>query len=213
VPFGEPPDDLPGKPVYTTLPAGTPLHRIHASRFAPTEFKSKPVTNPFRAGRFDSATGDFSYLYAARSIAGAAAEALLRDVPQVEVGQPRLLPVAYVDGKRLSEIRVQRDLLLVDLTGPGAHAFSQDAWLTKCDGVYYPYTQHWAKKIREWCPNAAGLLWRSRIDDNELVLVIFGDRVTGDALVKWGRSANLMLGRGRGLLGPVLAKYNAELSL
>ncbi len=209
--YREPPEDLPGKPIYVTVPTNTSLFRIHASRFAATQFNPNPVTNPFRAGRFDSAAGDYSYLYAAQNIAGAAAEALLRDVPEAEVGQPRLLPTAYVKGKRLSEIRVRREVRLVDLTGPGAHSFSQDSWLTKCDGVYYPYTQHWAKKIREWCPDAAGLLWRSRIDDNELVLVIFGDRVTGDTLVKRGASTNLMLGRGRALLEPVLAKYNVEL--
>lgn len=88
------------------------------------------------------AVGDFSYLYAAQTIAGAVAEVLLRDIPEAENGQPRLVPLAQVRGKRLSEIRVQRPLQLVDLTGPGAHSFSQDSWLTKCDGVYYPYTQH-----------------------------------------------------------------------
>lgn len=209
--FSEPPDHLPGVPIYQTIPIGAVLYRVHSSAFAPTQFNPKPATNPFRTGRFDSAAGDYTYLYAALSIAGAAAEALLRDVAEADLGQPRLVPLAYVNGKRLSEIRVQRDMQLVDLTGPGAHAFSQDSWLTKCDGVHYPYTQHWATRIREWCPRAAGFLWRSRLDDNELVVVIFGDRVTGDTLIKQGRSANLMLGRGRSLLGPVLARYNAEL--
>ncbi|WP_436692391.1 RES family NAD+ phosphorylase [Geodermatophilus sp. CPCC 205506] len=212
VPYREPPSDLPGNPTYVTIPAGESLFRIHLNAFAPTQFNPNPVSNPFRAGRFDSTAGDFSYLYAAQTIAGAVAEVLLRDIPESEIGQPRLVPLAQVRGRRLSEIRVQRPLRLVDLTGPGAHAFSQDSWLTKCDGVYYPYTQHWAKRIREWCPDAVGLLWRSRIDDNETVLVLFGDRVTADALIKWGGATNLALGRGRKLLDPVLAKYNAELS-
>lgn len=156
VPFREPPDDLPGQAKYQVHAAGSTLYRIHSASYSPTEFKDQAADNPFRGGRFDSPAGDYRYMYAARQLGGAVAETLLRDVPLTDVGEPRVIALAALKGRRISRIRLIRPLRFVDLSGSGAHAFGQDTWLTKCDASGYPFTRHWAVKIRQWCPEAAG---------------------------------------------------------
>jgi len=211
LPLYPPPDDPPGDPQYVSLDAGTVVYRIHSASFAATEFNPTAASDPFGGGRFDSSDGSYSYMYAGTSLAGAAAETLLRDMPESDWGTSRVLPYASLPRRQASELQVRRTVRLVNLSGPGALALGQDSWLTSCDSVYYPHTRHWAQRIREWCPRAAGFIWRSRIDNDEFSIVVFGDRVTGDTLTKIGRSANLVSSRGQALLASALAKYSISL--
>lgn len=212
-PYREPTDAPPGQPLYVSVPAGTTLYRIHSSSFGPTDFNPTVSKNPFGGGRFDSAEGDYSWLYAGHTVLAAVAETLLRDVPLADFGRPRSIPLAQVRGKRLSVVEVKRDLEFVNLSGKGAIALGQDSWLTTCDSRNYGETRHWARKIREWCPDAAGFRWRSRVDNDEFSYVVFGDRITADGLVKSGRPLNLTSARGAMQLRSALAAYGMTVSV
>lgn len=195
-------------PLTTTLPAGTALHRIHSSGFPPASF-NPTVLEPPRGGRFDSPDGSWPHLYAGLDVAAAVAEALLRHVP-APVDHPRLLPRVRLRDLRLSALVVTTDLELVQLHGPGLACVGQDSWLTACDGSRFGVTRRWATALRAWSPSSAGLTWRARPDNDRRSLVLFGDRVPGDAL-RVGMSLDVATGPGFRAVRDALRPYRVTL--
>lgn len=54
--------------------------------------------------------------------------------------------------------------------------FSQDTWLTTCDPPQYPQTREWGHWLRNQVTDAAGVVWLSKRDPPNPVMVLFGDR-------------------------------------
>ncbi|MEV7780945.1 RES family NAD+ phosphorylase [Kitasatospora sp. NPDC088351] len=182
-----PPRELPGAPARLTLPAGTPLFRLHSARRAATAFNPAPADCLYGGGRFDATRCDrYGYLYAGLTAESAVCESLLRSVPFDPAGTPRLVPRAAVRGRRLSFLRLAADLEVLSLlTGRDLASVGQDSWLVQAEAAEYPFTRHWGHWIREHCdPWAQAFVWPSKREPGDRVVVLFGDRCPADALVR-----------------------------
>jgi hypothetical protein len=204
----EPPDVPPRLPATYELPAKSLLYRLYRHKYGALAFNPTTQANPYRGGRFDSADGSYSYLYAASSIRAAVAETLLRHA-SVGSTKGRILPESAVRDLAVVRIRTTRVLSLVDLTGAHLHNIGQhDGWLTSCESHYYPQTRHWAVALRGWSESAVGFRWRPRHDNNEFAFVLFGDRTPADSLIsEWSRRS--ISRSGREALEDALAAYGA----
>lgn len=161
------------------------MWRIHKGSRQPAEFnwtgaeakRAEPERNG-REGRFDCQRGEYGYLYAGETQAATIAEAFLR-------GSAVANPAARFELRRtyrpyvLSRLVVGQDLALADLRGAEALGrIGQDAWLTSSDEVDYPIAQEWATAIRRWAPDAHGMIWRAKRDNDHFAVVLFEDRGT-----------------------------------
>jgi hypothetical protein len=132
---------------------------------------------PIDGGRFDSLDGTYAYWYGALSEVGAFAESFARQLDYTKDGD-RPLPFAVVAGRSISVVRAARQLHLVVAYGAGAEQLGQDIWLTTADEADYPMTRLWASAVRVWEPSADGMVWKSRRDPGEDVIVLWGDLAT-----------------------------------
>ena len=171
------------RPHWEVLPAGTQLWRMHSSRFAAEEFKPfDPGTGP--NGRFNGTPEDpYPCLYAATDPETALAETLLRSVPFDPKTGKRLVLWASVRDKSLSVVRTKCELKLVSLlTGRALAAVCQDNRLLENEGAkHYESTRNWAREIRTQAPDAMGMIWDSKRNPSQRVLVLFGDRLPDHA--------------------------------
>lgn len=177
MPNALPPRTPAGAPVLKTLAAGSILFRIHQKSHAAGGFNPKLAHQYYGGGRFDATVDDeYPYIYAGESTGVAISETFLRDLP-VDSSGPRILLKSGVRKRRISAVRVQADLPVLQLvTGIELGQVSQDPWLTTCDPRDYAQTRHWGHIIREWAPGAAGFAWRSRREPALCSYVLFGDR-------------------------------------
>jgi hypothetical protein len=187
VPTPAPPTPFPPITPYP-LQAGTRLHRIHASAFAPNAF-NPGLGRPSRFAPLRSAAGTvIPTAYFATTLDCAAHETVFHEVPhdaavktvpydelrdrdhaELDVTSPlTLCPLFQPDLARLGVARVE----LID-TRPGAYA----------------ETARWAATIHAADPMVQGLVWTSRRCDPDLALVLFGDRVAPGTLAVRGRAA------------------------
>jgi hypothetical protein len=172
----EPPaHGITGTPVIEILSAGQRLWRIHRAADDPCAFPARVYGI---GGRFDSPTPGVTQLYLGDSPQACVAETILRDMPLSDSG-PRLVPRVGVAARAITEVTLERELRLVSLHGPHASAIGQGAWLTKSTPADYPLTRAWADAIRAAVPDAHGLLWRCRFDEDRLAIVLYSDRAPG----------------------------------
>jgi len=172
-----PPLAYTGAPALTVLPARTVLFRVHRAALPADAFNDKPRHRYYGGGRFDATDDDhYPYLYAGESIEVAVAETLLRDLPLSHTGI-RQLPLAAIQGRRISAVITTTDLTMVSLrTAVDLAAVCQDSWLTTCDPCCYAQSRHWAHWIRARAPAAAGFTWMSRREPTQQAFILFGDR-------------------------------------
>ncbi len=201
-----PPERPPNEPVVSVIPAGTTLYRVHSASFGPVDFNPTDPDAPEAGGggRFDSLAGKPPFLYAARSAGTSIAEALLRDVPFDDRGM-RELPRVALERRCLSEVLVVEDLEVVAAHGEGLSRLGQDTWLTRCDAAEYAQCRAWGAAIMGWFPQAAGLEWRPRHDDDGLAVCLYETRA-GHAL-EAGRTLELWRGEGLALARAALLRF------
>jgi hypothetical protein len=168
-----------------TLPTGTLLSRVHQARFAADAFNPVGADALFGGGRFDATDRCvYGYMYAAFTDPVGVAETLLRDVPADEHGA-RFLARKYWTGRRVSNVRTTAPLLLIAIrSGQELGAIGQDTWLTTCNPEDYPQTRAWGHWLRAIVPAAAGIIWLSKRDPGQPVLVLFDDRCPPGAIVE-----------------------------
>ncbi|MFJ9461629.1 sigma-70 family RNA polymerase sigma factor [Kitasatospora sp. NPDC101447] len=174
---------LAGEAVH--IPEGTPLHRTHHERRAPTMY-SPVVAGLFGGGRFDATPEDpYPFLYAAFSPEIALWATLVRDTPFDDTAF-RTIPRAAIRGRALAEVRTAEPLALLDLTTDAALTrVGASPALVHADSRDFVHTRAWAALLREHNPWAQGFLWPSRHPDRNLV-VLFGDRCPENALTEVG---------------------------
>ncbi|RYG85347.1 RES domain-containing protein [bacterium] len=200
----------------TTLAPGSTLWRIHADRWKSTQFNPTVRTgaSDFDAltdngGRFDATDADrFAYLYAAEDTIGAVAEALLRDRTSPP---PYILRRAKLEGLVLAKLETLKPLKVALLHGRGLTAIGQDAWLSGCGPRSYGITREWARAVRAWSPEAVGLVWRSRLDNDRRVYILFEDRCPPASLGVVARHSAAS-GAGLILVRRALAEHGVVLS-
>jgi hypothetical protein len=134
----------------------------------------KPTASPTipGGGRFDSLDGSYSCSYFGQSPEGALAETVFRDLPLD--GTPRIIQKARWRPFLISQLETTRDIELTCCHGPALSSLGQDPWLTKCEPRHYVRTRQWAAAIRGWQPDADGLSYRCRNDEDQLAVVLFG---------------------------------------
>lgn len=182
--LAEPPRQPPGEPVVTLLPKGTVVYRVYHVRYGPVAFKQRVAVEAERGhsapggARFDGTTADpYSFLYAGSTPGVAIAETLLRDAAFTDSGTRTVLACAIAP-LGCVPIEVTHAVQLVDLRGGRAlAALGATAALVHSPERDYPVTRRWARRIREWCPDVMGLVWRSRWEPDGDAYVLFGDRL------------------------------------
>ncbi|MFJ3161853.1 RES family NAD+ phosphorylase [Streptomyces kanasensis] len=213
MPNTPPPAAPPGTPVKATLPAGTPLFRVHRSEWSATSFNPVPADRLWGGGRFDATEDDpYRFLYAGATAAAAVCESFLRSVPCAEPG-PRIVPRAAVRGRRLAFLRLAVDVDVVSLmSGRDLAAVAQDSWLVQAEAHEYAFTRAWGHWIRRHTgPWARGFVWPSKREPADRVTVLFGDRCPPGVVEETGTPAVDLAARdGEEWLNGLLAPYNAR---
>jgi len=150
------------------LDQGASLYRVHqlihgAVFFGPTGDRR---SNQFEAPRyrFDSQSGAFGVLYAAKSFSGAFVESLLRQ-PAVET-----VSRAYLERFALTELTLRRPLRLVAMHGPG---LSRLGLTNAISTGPYPPCQVWTDYLRAHADKPDGIAYLSRHDPTQLCYAIF----------------------------------------
>ncbi|WP_286914677.1 MULTISPECIES: RES family NAD+ phosphorylase [unclassified Pseudomonas] len=161
---------------FTTLPAGTLLHRIHSNRYGPAQYNLSGMGNA-RFSPIRDATGQvIPTLYAGTTFHCAAMETLFHDIPYAP-GFKAVQQRRYA-GNLHSQVVPGRDLQLVDLSSKALRLLGVPrSQLIDTEAERYPYTRQWAEAIHAFAPQAHGLRWISRQDDEALAIVLFGDRL------------------------------------
>ncbi|MGW0331101.1 RES family NAD+ phosphorylase [Streptomyces sp. NPDC003011] len=171
---------LPGKgtaePRRVTWRAGKVLYRVHSRKRDADCFNTTAQDHHFGGARFDSTPNDrYAYLYAAPEPVTALVERLIRDMRFDGHGNRRILPRKEVEGKRLSQVRLARDVSLVSLRSmPDLNSVQQsDGWLVHSNPTEYAFTRRWGHWLRAEADWAQGFVWLSRLDLPHESLVLF----------------------------------------
>ena len=180
-------------PLLTTWRAGRRLFRVH-----PRDLPGDAFNPGYGRGRFhpinDPNGNRIPTLYAADRIDGALSETVFRNVTATAGGR---IHRADLEPLVLSRLLVAQDLTLIDLTGLALRRLG----LTRSQLIDTPprrfaYTRRWAETLHRTSPDAQGLVWVSRQFDRSRALMLFGDRVSGNALTPTGLSESLARGSG-----------------
>ncbi|MFI9239193.1 RES family NAD+ phosphorylase [Streptomyces sp. NPDC053079] len=213
MPNTQPPAAPPGTPAKVTLPAGTPLFRVHRGEWPATSFNPVPTGRLYGGGRFDATEDDgYAFLYAGLTAASAVCETLLRSIPFDSAG-PRTVPRAAVRGRRLAFLRLTADVDVVSLmSGRDLAAIAQDSWLVQAEPHDYPFTRTWGHWIRRHTdPWAQGFVWPSKREPADRVTVLFGDRCPPDVVEESGAPpVDFSTPGGQEWLDTVLGLYYAQ---
>ncbi len=174
-----------------TLPARTPLHRVHLQDYGPGQFnpgaKGNARFSPIKTG----AGAPIPTIYAATTFQAAAMETVFHDVP-FEPGL-KTLDMAKLEGQVHSQIAANRDLQLADLSQVALRKLGVSrAQLIDTEKALYPETRPWAEAIHAQFRHLDGLTWVSRQDDKAEALMLFGDRVTDGVLKAVAPSRSLL---------------------
>lgn len=189
-----PPDSKTLNPLTTVWAAGRRIRRCHSSEFGAAEFNPRARTpgrfRPIRVGRRIVPS-----LYGAGGGNGAISETVFHDVPigastkQVRMGR--------FDAVLLSTIAPKRDLNLIQLHG---HRFQRlnvsRRDLIESDASSYGALAEWGQALYDCQEAADGLVWRSRLYDDDYAMLLFGTRVSRRDLEVVAPSLPLALGRG-----------------
>ncbi|MFD7555656.1 RES family NAD+ phosphorylase [Streptomyces sp. NPDC059835] len=208
-----PPERPSGEPNRVTLPAGTPVYRVHGSHRDATGFNPRPAHAFYYGGRFDSTPYEkYGYLYVGFGVGAAVCEVLLRSIPFDGDGT-RLLQREAFERRSLSFLRLATDVDVVSLmSGRDLTAVAQDTWLVHTEGADYPQTRDWGHWIRRTAaPWAQGFVWPSKREPADRVAVLFEDRCgepplepTGAPRIDFGTE------EGERWLNAVLAPYRTQ---
>jgi hypothetical protein len=150
------------------VPSGTSLFRIH--RLGHDAVFFSPPVDPATGDRqpptyrFDSASGSFGVLYAAREFEGAFVETILRN--------PQLVFVSwnYVTLRCVTELAFGRDLRLVDMHGRGLSRIGTTNAIST--GPYAPCWA-WSDYLYSHRGKPDGIAYASRHNPLQICCVIF----------------------------------------
>ena len=153
------------------------IWRVHPAQYRPAQFRSGPDGD----ARFSPIrSGDGRVIptwYGSRTLSCAMMETILHDVPAPPEGYILDVERLREADLRVSRVRCQRALTMVDLSSKGLKRIGlQRRDLIDTPVEDYPRTREWAVRLHAQT-SAHGLLWISRQDDEAKALVLFGDRI------------------------------------
>lgn len=159
-----------------TLAAGTSLYHVHRDGRSALDFNPHKVGGRWRFSPIRNAAGPIPDWNAALTPRGAICEAIFRDL--VMKRQRAIFRAVSLAGRVISEVRLTRPLELLQLHGPGLLALRLPTTLTACDPRLYRRTTAIGQALYKACDDVAGFIWRSRIDNDELAIVLYGPRTS-----------------------------------
>jgi hypothetical protein len=164
------------QPRLRTLSAGVRLHRFYTKekggqRLDPIYFDQS------LAGRLNAPDGSYGVLYVALSASGAFAETFLRTPGRT------LLDPDLIAAKAYAELTLTRDLVVMELHGPGAAAIGATAELAH-GSPPYELPQSWSKALHGHPCAADSLAYRARHNDDEVCLAVFERAASAVAVVR-----------------------------
>lgn len=187
-----PPKRLDATLVTLKLGRGLKLHRVHNLAFGGSEFNTNTKGN----ARFSPITDDAGVLiptlYAGTTLDCALMETIFHDLPFKAGFKP--FSKLKMDGKVHSVLNPTADLRLIDLSTVALHKLGvKRTQLIDTTKAHYPATRHWAQALYTQFPNAQGLRWTSRQDDQAHAVMLFGTRVSPSDIGWDGTSESLLL--------------------
>jgi hypothetical protein len=168
------------------------MHRVHDLAFGGSEFNTNTKGN----ARFSPITDDAGVLiptlYAGTTLDCALMETIFHDLPFKAGFKP--FSKLKMDGKVHSVLNPTADLRLIDLSTVALHKLGvKRTQLIDTTKAHYPATRHWAQALYTQFPNAQGLRWTSRQDDQAHAVMLFGTRVSPSDIGWDGTSESLLL--------------------
>jgi hypothetical protein len=159
------------------ISANERLFRIHSAKCDPIYFGRSGQS------RFDAPSKEYGGLYVALSPYGAFRETVLRQTTYKIVDR-RDLQI-----KAISTIQVNRELRLADLTGAGLAWIGADARLTTGS---YRISQQWSLALWQHPQGIDGIFYRSRLDPDQLCILLFEDRFKEGDITERKLSSSLL---------------------
>lgn len=141
-----------------TVPAGTAFVRIHRTGLGALYFGTSGDN------RFDNPDRSYGVCYAARTLEGAFAETLLRQVGAT------LVSMATLASRSVTAVTVTEELRLVQLHGPGLARLGATASVSS--GTY-DVSQPWSDTIHRHGATVDGIAYRSNHDNGERCAAFF----------------------------------------
>jgi len=119
-------------------------------------------------------------------------ETIFHDVPFKAGFKP--FSKLKMEGKVHSALLSTADLRLIDLSTVALHKLGvKRIQLIDTTKAHYPATRRWAQALYTQFPDAQGLRWTSRQDDQADAIMLFGNRVSPSDLGWEGLSESLIL--------------------
>ncbi|EQB99049.1 RES family NAD+ phosphorylase [Photorhabdus temperata] len=153
--------------------AGTPIERIHRTKFKGAEFN--PGVGNARFSPFKNNGIFVPTIYGGENIGVAIMETILHDTPLNCSGIP--VDLGKLDDLAHSQITPQKDIKYVDINPRILKKWGIiQGQLVESEASDYHITQRWAAKIYHDNPDAQAIQWPSKQHGGKAI-VIFGDRV------------------------------------
>lgn len=161
--------------------AGRDMHRFHRVAHGQSDFNASGLGDA-RFSPIRTATGKLiPTLYGGSSFECAAMETVFHDVPFA--GGFKSFDKNKLTDWRASVLRPARELNLIDLSSKSLRKLGITRnQLIDSETINYPQTRLWAVALHAQCPQADGLQWVSRQDDQATAVVLFGDRLSSAEL-------------------------------
>jgi len=175
-----------------TWGGGLEFHRVHDLAFGGGEFNTSTKGNP----RFSPITDDAGVLiptlYAGTTLDCALMETIFHDVPFKAGFKP--FSKLKMDGKVHSVLPPTADLRLIDLSTVALHKLGvKRTQLIDTTKAHYAATRPWAQALYTQFPDAQGLRWTSRQDDQAHAVMLYCTRVSPSDFEWGGTSENLLM--------------------
>jgi hypothetical protein len=175
-----------------TWGGGLEFHRVHDLAFGGSEFNTSSKGNARFSPITDEAGVLIPTLYAGTTFDCALMETIFHDVPFKAGFKP--FSKLKMNGKVHSILLPAADLRLIDLSSVALHKLGvKRTQLIDTTKAHYAATRRWAQALYSQFPNAQGLRWTSRQDDQAHAVILFRTRVSTPDLGSDGSSESLLI--------------------
>ncbi len=155
---------------------GVEIQRIHKMKYGSMDFNASGLGDARFSPISDAAGGTIPTLYGGITFECAAMETVFHDLSHA--AGYKSYDKNKLKNERSSIIAPTRDLNLVNLGSKPLHKLGiSRSLLLESDAADYSKTRPWAQALHVQFPDADGLRWVSRQDDEGYAIVLFGDRV------------------------------------
>ncbi len=193
----------------TTLAAGTVLYHVHPTRNGALDFNPHKDATRWRFSPFHDGAGAVRSWYASITPQGALCETVFRNL--VMLRQRTIFRRLALEGRVLSTVRLREPLPLLQLHGAGLIAMRLRPAFTVCEPYGYRRTIALGARLYRTCKQVAGFVWRSRIHNDHLSIVVYEPR-TSVAFAEPGESIPLNEGLGLAAVMELASEINCAIA-